>query len=67
MIPTHRDALFLRMAELLQQFAAFGMDEGERKKVRDGWLEIAPGVEYEAWQIHDVIVIAVSGATSEEA
>lgn len=53
-VPTHRDALFLRMAELLQQFAAFGfVTEDERKRIREGWFEIAPGVQYEARLIHN--------------
>ena len=53
MIPNHRDALFLRMAELLGGYAPFLFDEGQRRALNAGWCEIAPSVAYEIRTIRE--------------
>lgn len=55
-IPSHRDALFLRMAELLQALELFDflpMSEGELAQSQDGWEEIKVSVETEVAAIKE--------------
>jgi len=52
-VPSHRDSLFLRALELLQDFVAFHYDQGERDRIRAGALEILPGMRHEAQLIKD--------------
>jgi hypothetical protein len=54
MTPDHRDALFLRMAELLQGYSPFLFDSNQRAELQTAWAEIAPSVEYEVRMIQSV-------------
>lgn len=46
-IPTHQQALFLRMAEILEKLTLVGI-ASVRVEIERNWAEIRPGVRREA-------------------